>query len=84
MSTAKKTKSGPAENKVIERLAYRPSEVAVAIGSSRAFAYQLVQRGVLRSVRSGRAVFVPREAVEEFLAGRDGGEPNGEGEAATR
>lgn len=59
------------EKQAIERLAYRPSEVAKAIGSSRAFAYSLVQRGVIRSVRCGRAVFVPREAVEEFLAGRE-------------
>ena len=58
--------------KVVERLAYRPSEVAKVIGSSRAFAYQLVKEGAIRSVRSGRAIFVPREAIEEFLAGRDG------------
>ncbi len=54
----------------VERLAYRPSEVAKAIGSSRAYAYQLVQRGVIRSVRCGRAIFVPRAAVEAFLAGQ--------------
>jgi excisionase family DNA binding protein len=56
----------------IERLAYRPYEVAKAIGCSRAYAYWLVKTGRLRSVREGRAIFVPREAVQELLADRDG------------
>lgn len=32
-------------------------------------AYELIQRGEIRSVRIGRAVRVTREALEEFLAG---------------
>ena len=32
-------------------------------------AYELIQRGEIRSVRIGRAVRVTRSALEEFLAG---------------
>jgi excisionase family DNA binding protein len=34
-------------------------------------AYELVQRGEIRSVRIGRAVRVTREALDEFKAGRE-------------
>jgi excisionase family DNA binding protein len=34
-------------------------------------AYELIQRGEIRSVRIGRAVRVTREALDEFKAGRE-------------
>jgi excisionase family DNA binding protein len=42
-------------------------EVAVELRINQA--YQLIERGEIRSVRIGRAVRVTREALEEFLAG---------------
>ena len=43
-------------------------EVAI-LRCGRNQAYELIQRGEIRSVRIGRAVRVTREALEEFLAG---------------
>jgi excisionase family DNA binding protein len=34
-------------------------------------AYELIQRGEIRSVRIGRAVRVTREALDDFKAGRE-------------
>jgi excisionase family DNA binding protein len=44
-------------------------EVAVELRVGINQAYELIQRGEIRSVRIGRAVRVTREALEEFLAG---------------
>ena len=44
-------------------------EVAAILRCGRNRAYELIQRGEIRSVRIGRAVRVTREALEEFLAG---------------
>lgn len=50
-----------------ERLTYSIDEAAEAIGVGRGSAYELVRRGDLRTVRVGRRVLVPREAVRDFL-----------------
>lgn len=50
------------------------SEAAVLLGISRAHAYELVARNVLRHVRLGRRVVIPKNAVDELLdhpAGKD-------------
>ena len=44
-------------------------EVAEILRCGKNQAYELIQRGEIRSVRIGRAVRVTREALEEFLAG---------------
>ena len=44
-------------------------EVAEILRCGRNQAYELIQRGEIRSVRIGRAVRVTRSALEEFLAG---------------
>jgi excisionase family DNA binding protein len=49
------------------RLTYSIDEAAEAIGVGRGSAYELVRRGNLRTVRVGRRVLVPRDAVLEFL-----------------
>jgi excisionase family DNA binding protein len=43
------------------------SEAAGLLGISRAFAYELVARGDLPSLRLGRRVVVPRRALEQLL-----------------
>ena len=42
-------------------------EAARRLGISRSFAYQLVQRGELPSVRFGRRIAVPRQELERFI-----------------
>ena len=54
-----------------KRKAFRPHEVARLLGVSRAFGYQLVKQGRIRSVRCGHAILVPADAVDEFLRQRD-------------
>jgi excisionase family DNA binding protein len=44
-------------------------EVAAILRCGKNQAYELIQRGEIRSVRIGRAVRVTRSALEEFLAG---------------
>jgi excisionase family DNA binding protein len=56
-------------NKPIERKAIRAPELAEALGVSRAFAYRLVQKGLIRSVRIGRAVVIPIQAIDDYLSG---------------
>jgi excisionase family DNA binding protein len=56
-----------AENKV-PRLAYRVGELPAMTGLCRASCYALVARGEIRSVRAGKAILVPAEALTEFLA----------------
>lgn len=49
------------------RLLLRGSEVAVALGISRALAYRWMAGGVLPVVRRGRSVRVPREALHRWI-----------------
>jgi excisionase family DNA binding protein len=46
-------------------------EVAAILRCGRNQAYELMQRGEIRSVRIGRAIRVTREALDEFKAGRE-------------
>jgi excisionase family DNA binding protein len=45
-------------------------EVAAELRCGKNQAYELVRSGAIRSVRIGRAIRVPREALEAFKAGR--------------
>jgi excisionase family DNA binding protein len=44
-------------------------ETARELGISRSLAYELLASGALRSAKIGRRRLIPREAVEEFIAG---------------
>ena len=55
-----------------KRLVLTVTEVAAALGISRAHAYELVARGELPSLRLGRRIVVPRRELDLFL----GGEPD--------
>jgi excisionase family DNA binding protein len=46
-------------------------EAANVLGISRAFAYALVSRGDLPSLRLGRRVVVPRRALEQLVEQAD-------------
>ena len=52
-----------------KRLVLSVTEAAVALGISRAHAYELVARGQLPSLRLGRRIVVPRRGLERLLDG---------------
>ncbi len=49
------------------RLTLTVEEAAQLLGISRALGYELVGRGELPSIRLGRRIVVPREALEVML-----------------
>ncbi len=51
------------------RLTWTVEEAAVALGVSRAFAYDAVRRGEIPAIRIGRRILVPRAALGDLLAG---------------
>ena len=50
-----------------ERLAVTVEEAAALLGISRNLAYELVAREELPSIRLGRRVLVPRQALDRLL-----------------
>ena len=54
-------------NEENNRRTYRVDEIAKMLGVSRAGAYNLVYSGYIRSIRAGRLILIPVEALEEFL-----------------
>lgn len=50
-----------------ERLTLTVDEAARLLGISRAFAYELVARNELPSLRLGRRVVIPRKALERLV-----------------
>ena len=51
------------------RMTVTVEEAAEILGISRAFAYALVRKGELPSLRLGRRLVVPRRALEQLLEG---------------
>jgi excisionase family DNA binding protein len=51
-----------------DKLLYRPAEAAEAIGVSRARAYELIQAGVIPSIRIGGSIRVPVDALRRWVA----------------
>ena len=49
------------------RLAYRPAEVAAAIGVGRSKAYELIARGEIPSIRIGGSIRVPLDALKQWM-----------------
>ncbi|WP_291432370.1 helix-turn-helix domain-containing protein [Deinococcus sp.] len=50
--------------------AYRPADLQPLLGLGRSTVYKLLRSGELRSVRAGRRILIPADAVTDFLAGR--------------
>lgn len=59
------------------RLTLTVPETAELLGVSRAFAYTLVARGELPSLRLGRRVVVPRVAIDALVSSCLEGDPSG-------
>jgi DNA binding domain, excisionase family len=62
----------------MDPLLIRPSEAAEATGLGRTKLYALLAAGIIPSVRIGRSVRIPVEALRNWLAGlaRDEGKRN--------
>jgi excisionase family DNA binding protein len=50
------------------RLLLRPREVAEELGISRALAYRWAQQGIIPSIRVGRSVRIPHDALLAWIA----------------
>lgn len=50
-------------------LALRVEDLMPILGIGRNTAYELVRSGQIRSIRIGRKIRIPRDAVAEFLRG---------------
>lgn len=49
------------------KMLFRPAELAPMMGVSRAFIYQLIEKGRIRVIRLNSAVRVPLDEVERIL-----------------
>lgn len=52
----------------IEKILLKPTEVVEALGLSRSKVYQLLAAREIESIRIGRSVRVPVEAIQAWLA----------------
>jgi excisionase family DNA binding protein len=53
----------------VRRMAYSPTEVAIALGISRDLVDELIRAGRLRSVKAGHRRLIGLRQIEQFLAG---------------
>jgi len=53
----------------LEPIAVSVPEMATRLGISRSLAWRIVGEGVIRTVRIGKRVVVPTDAIDKFLAG---------------
>lgn len=60
----------------IERVAYKVTEAAQALGYSRTQIYDLVNRGVLPALRlGGGSIRIPKTAIEKLISEAMGEQP---------
>ena len=52
----------------MEAQLFRVKEIQGILGIGQTMAYRLIYSGKLRSVRVGRAIRVPRAAIDEYIA----------------
>lgn len=52
-------------------LALRVEELMPILGIGRNTAYELVRSGQIRSVRVGKQIRIPKEALREYLSGKE-------------
>ena len=52
-------------------LALRVEDLMPILGIGRNTAYELVRSGQIRSVRVGRQIRIPKEALREYLSGKE-------------
>ena len=54
-----------------EKLTLNADECAALLGVSRSTVWEAIWRGQLRSVKIGRRVLIPRQALQEFLGNQE-------------
>lgn len=52
-------------------LALRVEDLMPVLGIGRNTAYELVRSGQIRSVRVGKQIRIPKEALREYLSGKE-------------
>ena len=52
-------------------LALRVEELMPSLGIGRNTAYELVRSGQIRSVKVGKQIRIPKEALREYLSGKE-------------
>jgi excisionase family DNA binding protein len=57
----------------VDRIAYRPTEAAAALGLSRSRVYELMAEGQLAYRQIGQTRLIPRTALDALLGDSDGG-----------
>jgi excisionase family DNA binding protein len=60
-----------------DRLAYRPTEAAKALGVSRSQIYELMAQGVLPYAQLGGVRLIRRQALDDLLVRLQGGDRHG-------
>jgi excisionase family DNA binding protein len=55
------------EARPVQRLTMTVEEAAIALGISRAFAYEAVAKGDIPCIRIGRRILIPKVALEKLL-----------------
>jgi len=60
------------EERPQQRLTMTVEEAAIALGISRASAYEAVSRGEIPCIRIGRRILIPKVALEKLLEGSAG------------
>ena len=63
----KNGKDASAMQRKLDPITYSPAEVAKLIGISRTYAYELVQRGDIKSIRIGRRRLVLERDLNAYL-----------------
>ncbi len=58
------------QNEHGERRVYAPKELMELFGLSKAAVYQGIERGEIPSIRIGRRILVPKDAVDRLLNGK--------------
>jgi excisionase family DNA binding protein len=65
------------EERPAQRLTMTVEEAAIALGISRATAYEAVSRGEIPCIRIGRRILIPKVALDRLLKGEAGLSPPG-------
>ena len=57
----------PAPPLLLEPMAYRVEDAALVMGLSRTAIYLLLKEGLLKSVRRGKRIIIPRTEIQAYL-----------------
>ncbi len=67
-----------------DKLMFKPPEAGEMLSIAKSTVYQLIREGKLRAVRCNSSIYVPRQALEEFVASLSAAAVSNEGGAGGR